>query len=584
MTTSLVEGNSLMAIDIGAVNTRAAYFDVVEGRYRFIGMGQSPTTSNAPVRNAMLGVQLAIENLQSIIGKPLMDDEGRLIIPSQPDGSGVDSMVTTLSLGPAIKTLVVGLLPEVSGKSIESLARTTYTRVVDSLKLGDPRRIDEQVDAIVRYSPELVLIAGGVDGGAANSIQKLLEVVGLGAYLLPETKRPVVLYAGNNKVAHEVQTSLTNIASHVYISPNIRPSLEVEDLTPAQRELATIVVNIRQKQMPELAEVRTLSGGIVIPSSYAQGRMIRFLSSYFGSGKGVLSLDIGASAVSMGASFGGDLHLNVFPQLGLGEALAGLLSQTTLDEIVRWLSLEISADVVRDYLYQKSIYPGIIPVSKEELAIEQAIVRQNLQIATRLMIQRLPGRLKPRNGLLPSFEPILAGGAAITGAATLAQKLLMLLDGLQPTGISTLALDKYNLLSMLGASVEVNSLLPVHVIDSGALSYLATVISPICNASYSTSIVRARLIREDGSEMTTEVKMGNLQILPLETRQTARLQLRPLQNADVGLGPGRAGEVEVTGSSMGVVIDARGRPLRLPSDVGQRRFLAKKWLATLGDD
>lgn len=572
-----------MAIDIGAVNTRAAYFDVVEGRYRFIGMGQSPTTSNAPVRNAMLGVQLAIENLQSIIGKSLMDDDGRLTIPSQPDGSGVDSMVTTLSLGPAIKTLIVGLLPEVSGKSIESLAQTTYTRVVDSLKLNDPRHIDEQVDAIVRYSPELVLIAGGVDGGASNSTQKLLEVIGLGAYLLPESKRPAVLYAGNNQLAREVQASLSNIASYIHVSPNIRPSLEVEDLAPAQRELATMVVNIRQKQMPELAEVRTLSGGIVLPSSYAQGRMIRFLSSYFGSGKGVLSLDIGASAISMGASFSGDLHLNVFSQLGLGEALAGLLKQTTLDEIVRWLAIDISPNTVRDYLYQKSVYPGTIPVSKEELAIEQAIVRQNLQIATRLMLQRLPGRFKPRTGLLPSFEPILAGGAAITGAASSAQKLLMLLDGLQPSGIATLALDQYNLLAMLGASVEANSLLPVQVIDSGALAYLATVISPTSNASYGTSIVRAKLIREDGTEMTTEVKMGNLQILPLENRQTARLQLRPLQRADVGLGPGRAGEVEVTGSSMGVVIDARGRPLRLPSDAAQRRSLAQKWLATLGD-
>ncbi len=110
MPTSLVEGNSLLAIDIGAVNTRAAYFDVVEGGYRFIALGQSPTTTGAVVRNIMIGVQLAIENLQTLLGKPLMDDEGRLLIPSQPDGSGVDSMLTTLSVGPAIKTLLVGLL------------------------------------------------------------------------------------------------------------------------------------------------------------------------------------------------------------------------------------------------------------------------------------------------------------------------------------------------------------------------------------------------------------------------------------------------------------------------------------------
>jgi len=192
MPTSLVEGNSLLAVDIGAVNTRAAYFDVVEGRYRFIGMGQSPTTWGAPVRNTMLGLQLALENLQNLIGKPLMDDEGRLLIPSQPDGSGVDSMVSTLSVGPAIKTLLVGLLPEVSLKSIESLAQTTHTQIVDSISLNDKRRPDEQVDAIVRCSPELVLIAGGVDGGASESIQKILEIIGIAAYLMPESKRPAV--------------------------------------------------------------------------------------------------------------------------------------------------------------------------------------------------------------------------------------------------------------------------------------------------------------------------------------------------------------------------------------------------------
>ncbi len=582
MPTSLIEGNSILAVDIGAVNTRATYFDVVEGRYRFIGMGQSPTTSNPPVRNAMLGVQLAIENLQTLIGKPLMDDEGRLTIPSQPDGSGMDSMVTTLSLGSAIKALIVGLLPDVSLKSVESLAQTTYIRVVDSINLNDPRHIDEQVDDIVRHSPELVLIAGGMDGGASHSTQKILEIIGLAAYLLPETKRPAVLYAGNKQLAQEVKGSLSNIASSIHISPNIRPTLEVEDLAPAQRELANMVVEIRQKQMPELEEARTLSGGIILPTSYAQGRMVRFLSSYYNSGKGLLSVDIGASAVSMGASFEGDLHLNVFPQLGLGEALDNLLKLTTLDEIARWLPLDIPASTVRDYLYQKSVYPGAIPATKEELAIEQAIVRQNLQLASSWMLQRLPGRFRPRNGLLPAFEPILAGGAAITSAATTGQKLLMLLDGLQPAGIATLALDQNNLLAMLGAIAEVNNILPVQVIDSGALGYLATVISPICDVAYGTPIVRAKLIRDDNSEMASEVKMGDLQILPLENGQTARLQLRPLHRADVGLGPGRAGEVDVIGSSLGIVIDARGRPLRLPTDVGQRRNLAQKWITTLG--
>jgi hypothetical protein len=582
MPASLVDGNSLLAVDVGAVTTRAAYFDIVEGQYRFIGMGQCPTTNFGASRNIVLGVQLAVEHLQNLIGKQLMDDEGRLLIPSQPDGTGVDGMVTTVSAGMPIKTLIVGLLPEVSLKSIEKLAHTTYTRVVDGISLNDTRRLDEQVNAINRHSPELVLIAGGVDGGATYSINNLIEMVGLSAYLMPEGQRPAILYAGNRNLVSSIRSALASIASELVVCPNVRPALEVEDLGPAQRELANLTVNIRQRQMPELEDLRVLSGGVIMPSSYAQGRMVRFLSSYYGENKFVLSVDAGAASISMAASFGENLYLNVFPQFGLGEPLAGLLKHTTLDEIARWLPMEIPAETVRNYLYQKSLYPQCIPATREELFIEQAIVRQNLLLATQMMVQRLPGRYRRRSGLLPLFEPILAGGAALTNAPSLGQKLLMLLDGLQPAGITTLVLDQNNLLSMLGVAAEVNSLLPVQVMDAGALSYLATVVSPVSNADYGTPIVRVKLIREDGTAMTSEVNMGNLQILPLDSGQTARLELRPLRNADVGLGPGHAGALDVIGSSLGVVIDARGRPLHLPSHAAERIKLHQKWLKTVG--
>lgn len=581
MPASLIDGNSLLAVDLGSVTTRAAYFDVVEGQYRFIGMGHCPTTNYGAMRNLVLGVQLAVENLQSLTGKQLMDDEGRLLIPSQPDGSGVDGMVTTFSVGAPLKTLVVGLLPEVSLKSVEKLAQASYARVVDSISLNDPRRLDEQVNAIIRHSPDLVLIAGGVDGGASKSINNLIETIGLSAYLLPDGQRPAMLYTGNRALAGSIRTMLSKIASELVICPNVRPALEVEDLGPAQRELAKLVTNIRQRQMPEIEELRGLSGGVILPSAYAQGRMVRFLS-IDGGNKYVLSVDAGASAVSMAAAFGEHQHLNVFHQFGLGEPLAGLLKHTTLDEIACWLPIEVPVETVRDYLYQKSLYPQCVPATREELFIEQAIARQNLLLSTQTMVQRLPGRYRRSGGLLPSFELIVAGGAVLTNAPSLGQKLLMLLDGLQPAGITTLILDQNNLLAMLGAAVEVNNLLPVQVMDAGALAYLATVISPVSDSAYGTPIVRAKLIREDGTAMTSEVNMGNLQILPLDSGQTARLELRPLRNADVGLGPGRAGAVDVVGSSLGVVIDARGRPLRLPSSAGERARLLKKWLKTVG--
>ncbi len=582
MPTSLIEGNSLLAVDIGAANTRVAYFDVVEGKYRLIGVGESPTTLNAPIQNVTIGFQLAVESLQAAINRLLLDEDGRLIVPSQPDGSGVDSVVTTISAGPVIKTLVVGLLSDVSLKSIENLALTTYTRVVDTIGLSDKRRPEEQLNAIVRQTPELILIAGGINGGATTSLQKSLELIGLSAYLLPESKRPAVLYAGNQDLAKDVQSSLNNIVSSVHVSANVRPTLNVEDLVPSQRELADVVIDIRQHQLPELNELRALAGGRMLPASYARGRMVRFLSSYFGTSKGVLSVDVGAGSLAMGLSFSGDLHLNVYPQFGVGEALAGLSRYTDVNEIARWLPMKISAETVRDYLYQKSIYPQTIPATAQELAIEQAIVRQVLYLASRSTLSRLPANLRPQNGLLPPLEPIIASGASITAAPTSGQALLMLLDGLQPVGITTLAVDQSNILAMLGAAGELNNILPIQVIEAGALAYLATVVSPVSAASFGTPILRAKLIDANGKETTCEVKTGDLQVLPLENGRSGRLQLRPLQRADVGLGPGRAGEVDVSGSAIGIVIDARGRPVRLPSDLDQAHELVKKWLLTVG--
>ena len=95
-------------------------------------------------------------------------------------------------------------------------------------------------------------------------------------------------------------------------------------------------------------------------------------------------------------------------------------------------------------------------------------------------------------------------------------------------------------------------------------------------------MLRARLTYEDGTDAHTEVKFGGLELLPLSMGKTARLTLQPLHRSDIGNGPGRNATVQVAGGVMGVVIDARGRPLVLPEDPVRRRELFKKWLWSVG--
>ena len=583
MTTSLIDADSLLVIDIGSAATRAILFDVVDGRYRFLAAGTGPTTDVAPYRDVREGVRQALDQLQLITSRVLVGADENLIMPSTPDGVGVDTCAVIMSTGAPLKMVVVGLLEDVSLESARHLAATTYTGVVDTISLNDRRKSEARIDLILRLRPDMILVAGGTEKGASQSVLKLLEPVGLACYLMPEKQRPEVLYIGNEALRDEVQNSLKSIVN-LHFASNVRPELETERLGSAQVELGNIYRRVRARQIQGVEDLDKWAGGRLVPSATAFGRIVHFLSRSYASAKGVLGVDIGASATTIAAAYEDDLHLGVYPQYGLGQGMAGLLKSIPLNQITRWLTADTSDEYVRAYIQNKALYPLSVPASAEDMTIEQALVRQLLQAALKRSKKGFPVGLRSHSdGLLPWFKIIVASGAALTKAPSLGQSLLMLLDGLQPVGTATLGLDTNQLAAPLGAAAAINPVLTVQVLDSGTFQYLGSVISPVGGSPVGTSILRVKLQREDGDDSTLEVKQGSLEVLPLSSGKTATLHLQPLHRYDVGMGgPGRGGRLTVHGGSLGVVIDARGRPLQLPADIGRRRELYRKWLWTLG--
>ena len=479
MPTSLVQNESILAIEVGTAVTRAVLFDVVEGQYRFVASGKAPSTAEAPFKDIGIGVREAITDLQNVTGSALLGQDNNLIAPSQADGRGVDSVVATISVGPVVRTVVVGLLSDVSVESARNLAESTYARVVEALDLSDHRKSDQQLDAVVRSRPDLVILAGGTDGGASRSMLKIMEAVGLACYLMPLEKRPMVLYAGNEQLAGDVQELLGAHAGMLKISRNVRPSLDVENLGPASHDLASLVVNLRQRQLKGVDELNAWTGGNILPTAYAQGRMIRFLSKQFETVRGLLSVNIGATATSVAAGFSGDVVLRTYPQFGLGENLAGLLQYTDVESILRWLPLDIAPNTLCEYLYQKSLYPGTLPATTDDHAIAQAVARQAMYLAVRSAQKDFPGGSHASKDVMPPLDLIVAGGGAVGEGLSLGQGLLLLLDAIQPVGIMPILIDQNNLLPLLGAAAVRNNYLPVQVIDSGAFIGLGTIISVV---------------------------------------------------------------------------------------------------------
>ncbi len=583
MAASLVDADSVLAIEIGTVSTRVILFDVVEGRYRFLAQGVVPTTIGAPFNDVSIGVKEALDQLHDITGRVLFNAEGALVIPSQPNGSGVDACVATVSVGPPLRVVAIGLLEDLSTVSAKNLATTTYAQVVETMSLNDRRDTVERLDTILQQQPDMIIVAGGLEGGAKASVLDLLEAVGLACYLIPKDQRPEVLYAGNSELVKNVQESIGTLAD-LQIAPNVRQSYEEEQLTPSQPALSKIFRHVRARQIKGIQEVDQWTGNNLLPAATAFGRTIRYISKeYAHTRKGVMGVDVGASATTIASAFAGDLRLSIHPGLGLGEKLPDILKLCPIEDIMRWVPVDVTENYLRDYIYNKAIYPTSVPITANELAIEQAIATQAMLLAVRQASKSyppdLPGSLP---GLLPWFEPVIASGSVLTKAPVRSQVLMMILNGIQPTGVTTIAMDRNNLAASLGATAGVTPLLTIQSLDAVNFINLCTVITPIGKAPPGTPVLRVRLAGDGVIEAEQEVQNGTLTTIRLPVGQTGTLHLSPLHRFDVGMGGlGRGGKVKVIGGVLGVIIDARGRPLRMLAEPSRRRDLLNKWLDTV---
>ena len=399
---------SLLTLDVGSVHTRAGLFDIVEGRARFLAAGRSPTTAGAPMFDASEGIRYALDRVEEISGRVLIAQDGQPMIPSTEQGYGVDYVASTLSSGPPLKTVVVGLLDQVSLASITNLAKTSYTEIVASIGLNNAQSAEKLIDTIQRTQPDMILISGGTEKGASLSVLRLVNLIGMALYLLPEESRPEVLFAGNTALAKQVHAFLTPM-TNVHLAPNIRPALALEHLGPAQSILNDTLRGIHVNRVSGLSELNQWSSNNLMPTAHGLGRVTRFFSKIVpGTEKsGVLGVDVGASSTVVAGSFDGDLRLRVHSNLGMGEGLAGVLSGSQLDDVTRWIPGEVSPSYVLDYIQNKILNPGILPVTPEDLYLEQALARE---ILSRAVEQSLPAFPKMTSlsspPLMVSFPPL----------------------------------------------------------------------------------------------------------------------------------------------------------------------------------
>ncbi len=356
------------------------------------------------------------------------------------------------------------------------------------------------------------------------------------------------------------------------------------DLGPSQALIDAVIRMKWQLSLPGLKDLSQIAGYRSTTMSLGVNRMMRFLSRASlepDSPRGVAALDLGGGHVGLSVGWNGESFAVTEP-IHTGEILGDETTWQAGDW--RWLSEALPPDQVLAYAAARSMTPSIVPITAEELAIDQALGHRYLRNAFRLLRERYPDfRGISDTGLATHLEPIIVSGALFTEAPFPGKTMLMVLDALQPHGVTTIVLDRYQLLPLLGAVAQSLPILPVHLLETEVFQSLGTVIVPDSPAAEGEHVLTVEVQKETGNNFSVDVTQGTLRRLVVQVDETAVLVLKPTRDTDVGFGgPGIGGKLKVTGGALGVVMDARGRPLALPEDDEARVALLQRWQWTLG--
>lgn len=576
---------SLLVVDCGTEVTKATLLDRVAGQYRLVAHGEASTTIEYPWSDITAGVRHAVEPISEVTGRDFFDGSGNLISPEVKGQGGVDAFAATVSASQPLQIVLGGLARDMSIASARRAAAGTYSQVKAVLDGGQRASMsDEQRARTIRdAAPDVVCIAGGIDGGATRPVLALVEAATLACSMMSVEKRPHLLYAGNARLRRRV-VEIVGDVTDLHVVDNVRPTLEQENLLDAQEKLETLYV---QRKMGQLSGIDVLSkwgSTSLTPTARAFGRLTQYLWHLGDPSRGVLGVDVGIANTTLVAAFDERLYTTVRGDLGVAFGGKRLLQKQGVASITRWLPEAMSEDEVRGEFLNRRVRPGSIPQIQQELWLEQALAREAIRATLKVALPAWnPAAAQPYPQLLPLCETILISGGVLARAPRPGQAALMVLDALEPIGVTTLVLDPHALAPALGSVAALKPLAAVEALDSGGFTNLATVVTPVGNAHYGDTILRVKVSYDDSSELDVEVNYGDLEVLPLSPEQEAVLELRPRHGFDVGLGgPGKAGKRRVSGGLVGLIIDARGRPLSLPRDPEKCHQRVQQWLWDVG--
>lgn len=578
---------SVLFTDVGSLWTNSLLIDQVGGAYRFIAHGNAPTTIEPPTANVTTGVRAAIDAIASVAGRRLFDDttsaNRQLITPETIAGEGVDVFAATTSASPPLK-LAAFCHGEKDAGVIQRAVRRLTSDVEGVYTANAPHGrwsgvgMAAAIENIISAAPDILALVDMESPTPSPAFEEMLDAVEVINNIADVRERPTLIIAGTaetiNAGTERVQES--NITETIIVGPDDSPASAQDAIT---QRLTQYYHNNVLARLPGFGALQSWSTMPVQSTASAHAQAIRLLAR--DTDNRILFVNVGDESSNLIATGDGFYHADVRPTLGIGYAFRSLLESEEPEEIFRWMPGLTPERDLHGLLMHRTLYPRMQPATRDSLWLEQAVARVILQRLIQLNTQAFPDEFHGTAGL-PAFDYIIGSGGPLQMAPEAAQAALLLLDAVQPVGVTHLLRDRLGLLPAVGRLADREPAIVNDLIARDLVESLGTVIVPVGKANPGDTVLNFRMNYPDGGFYDVSVEAGDIYREYLPANTTLELELAPARGIDVGLGPGKRVRVTASGGSAGLFIDARGRPLPQKEDLVEQRRQVQEWVLYVG--
>ena len=519
-----------LLVDVGSAWAKAGVIGRVRGRWRLVAHAAQPTAwGPAELRRSL------IRQLNAT-GDPRLADRWDELL------ARANRIECHTARQPG-RLAVVAVSRELSGSTARRAAEAAGWQVMELVTLDDGRTLAERLATLQAAEVDAWLLAGGFDDARSP---RALEAAALVASARPPDGGPVV-WAGSAQLADEVMLLFEDGAASAVANP--RPDAKREEPGPLRDRLQAV---LRQSVAPEdEAHLSTIAFARAVGAIAADG------------GLRVLAVDLGArGALRVLAEADGSTSETVHSSGGLAGAA---LVPGAAGRVARQAGDAGDEAAVADVLQTLRARPTSLPQTAEELSATQA--------AARMLIAAMV-----EDSATDPVDLVIGAGRTIASAPHPAQSARMLLDGLRPIGITQLAVDPAAVLGPLGSLGDDEIGEGLTLLADDLLLPLGTAV--VCRGGEPGDVAMRVTVHRSGwpTPSPVEVRVGQLQVLPLGRGQEAELLIEPAASISLGT-PRRSSRIQAraTGGSVGLILDARGVPIALPRRGDDRRAVLAGW-------